>query len=109
MLRRRWSVYVHDGQMLHARTGVNSQKAHDICQHDKVSLAITPAYQDWQPIRGLSMAGAAALVDNADEAEQVADQTLFAFPSCAMSWGPARPRRGRASSSCASAQASFPC
>jgi hypothetical protein len=57
ILRRRRSVYVHDGQALYARTGVNSQKALNICQHDEVSLAITPAYQDWQHIRSLFMAG----------------------------------------------------
>ena len=72
--------YVHDGLTLYSCIGLNSQKAHNIRQHDKVSLAITPAYQDWQHIRGLSMAGTAALVDNADETEQVADLMLFRFP-----------------------------
>lgn len=72
--------YVHDDLTLYCCIGLNSQKAHNIRQHDKVSLAITPAYQDWQHIRGLSMAGTAALVDNASETEQVADLMLFRFP-----------------------------
>ena len=72
--------YVHEGLTLYCCIGLNSQKAHNIRQHDKVSLSITPAYQDWQHIRGLSMAGTATLVDNAGENEKVADLMLFRFP-----------------------------
>ncbi|MYM75362.1 pyridoxamine 5'-phosphate oxidase family protein, partial [Duganella sp. FT134W] len=51
--------YVHDGLTLYAGIGLNSQKAHNIRQNDKVSATITPPYADWRHIRGLSLAGTA--------------------------------------------------
>ena len=72
--------YVHDDLILYSCIGLGSQKAHNIRQHDKVSLTITPPYQDWDHIRGLSMAGNAILVHEADETEHVADLLLFHFP-----------------------------
>ncbi|MBE3024313.1 pyridoxamine 5'-phosphate oxidase family protein [Janthinobacterium sp. GW458P] len=70
---------MHDDLILYSCIGLGSQKAHSIRQHDKVSLAIPP-YQDWEHIRGLSMAGNAALVHDADKTEHVADLLLFHFP-----------------------------
>jgi nitroimidazol reductase NimA-like FMN-containing flavoprotein (pyridoxamine 5'-phosphate oxidase superfamily) len=72
--------YVHDGLILYAGIGLNSQKAHNIRQNDKVSATITPPYADWRHIRGLSLAGTAVLVGDADENAHAADLMLFRFP-----------------------------
>ncbi|MYM76326.1 pyridoxamine 5'-phosphate oxidase family protein, partial [Duganella sp. FT134W] len=63
-----------------AGIGLNSQKAHNIRQNDKVSATITPPYADWRHIRGLSLAGTAAVVGDADENAHAADLMLFRFP-----------------------------
>jgi len=72
--------FVHDGLTLYAGIGIDSQKAHNIRQHDKVSATITPPYADWREIRGLSLAGRAAMVGEPDENEHAADLMLFRFP-----------------------------
>lgn len=72
--------FVHDGLTLYAGIGLDSQKAHNIRQNDKVSATITPAYTDWRHIRGLSLAGVAAMVGDADENAHAADLMLFRFP-----------------------------
>lgn len=72
--------FVHDGLTLYAGIGIDSQKAHNIRQHDKVSATVTPPYADWRQIRGLSLAGRAAMVANPDENEHAADLMLFRFP-----------------------------
>ena len=72
--------FVHDDLTLYAGIGLDSQKAHNIRQHDKVSATVTPPYADWQHIRGLSLAGRAAIVADADETAHAADLMLFRFP-----------------------------
>jgi nitroimidazol reductase NimA-like FMN-containing flavoprotein (pyridoxamine 5'-phosphate oxidase superfamily) len=72
--------FVHDGLTLYAGIGLDSQKAHNIRQHDKVSATITPPYDDWRHIRGLSLAGRAEMVSGADENAHAADLMLFRFP-----------------------------
>ena len=48
--------------------------------NDKVSLTVTPPYTDWMHIRGLSMAGRAGIVDDADEMERVASLMTHRYP-----------------------------
>jgi len=72
--------FVNDGLTLYAGIGLDSQKAHNIRKNDKVSAAITPPYADWRHIRGLSLAGIAAIVGDADENAHAADLMLFRFP-----------------------------
>ncbi len=73
-------TYVNDGLTLYAGIGLDSQKAHNIRQNDKVSATITPSYTDWRHIRGLSLAGHAAIVAGAEETAHAADLMLFRFP-----------------------------
>jgi nitroimidazol reductase NimA-like FMN-containing flavoprotein (pyridoxamine 5'-phosphate oxidase superfamily) len=72
--------YVHDGLILYAGIGLDSQKAHNIRQDNRVSATVTPPYADWQHIRGLSLAGLATIVGDAGEAAHAADLMLFRFP-----------------------------
>jgi nitroimidazol reductase NimA-like FMN-containing flavoprotein (pyridoxamine 5'-phosphate oxidase superfamily) len=72
--------FVHDGLTLYAGIGLDSQKAHNIRQNDKVSATVTPPYADWGHIRGVSLAGHAAMVADADENAHAADLMLFRFP-----------------------------
>lgn len=72
--------YVHDGLTLYAGIGLDSQKAHNIRQNDKVSATVTPPYADWRNIRGLSLAGHAAIVSGVEETAHAADLMLFRFP-----------------------------
>lgn len=72
--------YVNDGLTLYAGIGLDSQKAHNIRQNDRVSATVTPPYGDWLQIRGLSLAGRAAIVSGADETAHAADLMLFRFP-----------------------------
>lgn len=72
--------FVHDDLTIYAGIGLASQKAHNIRQHNKVSATITPPYPDWQHIRGLSLAGTATMVGDAEESAHAADLMLFRFP-----------------------------
>lgn len=72
--------FVHDDLTLYAGIGLDSQKAHNIRQHNKVSATITPPYTDWQHIRALSLAGTATMVGDAEENAHAADLMLFRFP-----------------------------
>lgn len=72
--------YVNDGLTLYAGIGLDSQKAHNIRQNNKVSLTITPPYSDWNQITGLSMAATAAIVGDAAQAQHASDLMLLRFP-----------------------------
>ncbi|MYN18408.1 pyridoxamine 5'-phosphate oxidase family protein [Rugamonas sp. FT107W] len=72
--------FVHDDLTLYAGIGLDSQKAHNIRQNDKVSATITPAYPDWRHIRGLSLAGSASIVAGEEETAHAADLMRYRFP-----------------------------
>ena len=54
--------YVHDGLDIYFGCSTRSQKARNIARHNKVSATVTPAYTDWNSIRGLSIGGIAERV-----------------------------------------------
>lgn len=72
--------YAHDGLTLYIGISLDSQKAHNILHCNKVSLAVTPAYQDWNHIKGLSIGGIAEFVDAPDETRRVSECMLKRFP-----------------------------
>lgn len=72
--------YAHDGLTLYIGIGLDGQKAHNIRQNNKVSAAITPAYPDWNHIKGLSIGAIAQFVDDADELERASACMLKRFP-----------------------------
>ena len=72
--------YAHDGLTFYVGIGLDSQKAHNIRQNNKVSLTITPPYRDWSHIKGLSLAALAEFVKEADEMQLAADCMIRRFP-----------------------------
>ena len=72
--------YANDGLTLYVGIGIDSQKAHNIRHSDKVSLAITAPYTDWNAIQGLSMAGTAAIVAGEEETARASACMLRRFP-----------------------------
>ena len=68
-------TYVHDGLTLYFGCGPDSQKAHNIARHPKVSAVIDKPQADWNAIEGLSLGGIAAKVT--DPAEIARIGTLF--------------------------------
>ncbi len=76
-------AYVHDDLAIYFGTDPGSQKAGNIAAHDAVSLTITPAYDRWQDIEGLSMGGHAHLVTDPDELTRVNQLMLERFPQVA--------------------------
>ena len=72
--------YASDGLTLYVGIGLDSQKAHNIHQNNKVSLTINAPYQDWNHIQGLSMAGIAEIVSDAKEMAHASECMLKRFP-----------------------------
>ncbi|MCU6501670.1 pyridoxamine 5'-phosphate oxidase family protein [Rugamonas sp. A1-17] len=72
--------FAHDGLTIYIGVGLDSQKMRNIRHSDKVSLAITPPYTDWQHIRGLSLAGRAAVVVDDAELRHAAALMTGRFP-----------------------------
>lgn len=72
--------YANDGLTLYIGIGLDSQKAHNIQHSNKVSLTVTPAYQDWNHIKGLSIGGIAEFVTAPDETRRASECMLKRFP-----------------------------
>ena len=72
--------FVHDGLSIYIGVGLDSQKARNICYSDKVSVAVTPPYQDWRHIRGLSIAGRAVIVADGAEIQRASALMTQRFP-----------------------------
>ena len=75
--------YAHDGLTLYVGVGKASQKAENIRHNNKVSLTINTDYQDWNQIKGLSMAGLAEIVTDPGEIRHAADCMAKRFPQLA--------------------------
>lgn len=75
--------YAHDGLTLYVGVGKASQKAENIRHNNKVSLTINTDYQDWNQIKGLSMAGLAEIVVDPGEIRHAADCMVKRFPQLA--------------------------
>ena len=74
--------YANDGLTLFFGTARNSQKIKNIKRCDKVSMTINMAYNDWNQIRGLSMAATAhVLADESQENAHAMDRLLARFPT----------------------------
>tara|TARA_R110000796_G_scaffold115840_5_gene228042 strand:- start:11829 stop:12341 length:513 start_codon:yes stop_codon:yes gene_type:complete len=72
--------FVHDGLTLFIGVGSDSQKARNMRRDARVSLTITPPYQDWDHIQGLSMAAHAAEMTTQEESAEVIGLMLKRFP-----------------------------
>lgn len=72
--------FAADGLTIYVGVGSDSQKILNIRHCDKVSLAVTLPYEDWQHIRGLSLAGRASVVDDGAEILHAAALMAGRFP-----------------------------
>jgi nitroimidazol reductase NimA-like FMN-containing flavoprotein (pyridoxamine 5'-phosphate oxidase superfamily) len=72
--------YIHDDLILYFATGATSQKAGNIKLNNKVSVAIVDRAQDFYKLRGLSMSGTAARVQEKPRAEEFALRLFRRLP-----------------------------
>jgi general stress protein 26 len=72
--------YVNDGLIVYFVIGRDSQKYANIIRDPRVSVAIGNDYPQFLQIRGLSMAGRAAEVQDRDEIEHIADVMYRRYP-----------------------------
>ena len=55
--------FASDGLLLFAAIAIDSHKAHDIRQDGRVSLTVNAPFKNWKEIQGLSIDGAASMID----------------------------------------------
>jgi len=72
--------YVHDDLILYFATAATSQKAGNIKLNNKVSVAIVDPARDFHQLRGLSMSGTAARVQEKPRAEEFALRLFRKLP-----------------------------
>jgi pyridoxine/pyridoxamine 5'-phosphate oxidase len=72
--------YIHDDLVLYFATAATSQKAGNIKLNNKVSVAIVDRAQDFYKLRGLSMPGTAASVQEKQRAEEFALRLFRRLP-----------------------------
>jgi general stress protein 26 len=72
--------YIHDDLILYFATAATSQKAGNIKVNNKVSVAIVDQAQDFYELRGLSLSGTAARVQESQRAEEFALRLFRRFP-----------------------------
>src|SRR5471030_669315 len=84
--------YANDGLTLFFGTARTSQKIKNILRCSKVSLTINMAYNDWEQIRGLSMAATAhILADDSPERARAMARLLERFQTARDMSPPAEP------------------
>jgi general stress protein 26 len=84
--------YASDGLTLFFGTARTSQKIKNILRCSKVALTINMAYNDWEQIRGLSMAATAHILgDDSPERAYAMDRLLARFPTAWDMSPPAEP------------------
>ncbi len=72
--------YVNDGLRIYVMTFPQAQKVRNIERDPRVSLTIDSDEQDWNKIRGLSMAAMAEVVSEPDEVEHATQLMVAKFP-----------------------------
>lgn len=72
--------YVNDGLQIYVMTFPQAQKVRNIEHDPRVSLTIDSAEEDWNKIKGLSMAAMAEVVSAPEESEHVTRLMLEKFP-----------------------------
>jgi nitroimidazol reductase NimA-like FMN-containing flavoprotein (pyridoxamine 5'-phosphate oxidase superfamily) len=83
-IRKRTTVsYVSDGLVIYFGSAAQSQKAKNIARNNKVSLTINLPYTSWDDIRGLSIGGSAAAIQDSQEMERVGQLMFKKFPQVA--------------------------
>lgn len=75
--------YANDGMTIYVGIGKDSQKANNIRHCNKVSLTINADYQDWNHIKGLSMAAIAEILEDPEEIKRGAACMIRRYPQVA--------------------------
>jgi hypothetical protein len=75
--------YAHDGLTIIFGTDANSQKVKNIHHCNKVSLTINSEYEDWEHIKGVSMAATAQILTRPAEVKRAAACLMKRFPEAA--------------------------
>jgi len=73
-------TYANDGLTIYFCTAPDSQKIKNIRDSNKVSLTIDKDYEDWNKIKGLSMAATAEIITNPDEIKKAMNCLVKKFP-----------------------------
>ena len=73
-------TYANDGLTIYSSTAQDSQKVKNIKNCNKVSLTIDKDYEDWNKVKGLSMAATAELLTNPDEIKKAMNCLVKKFP-----------------------------
>jgi PPOX class probable F420-dependent enzyme len=73
-------TYANDGLTIYFSTAQNSQKVKNIKNSNKVSLTIDRDYEDWNKIKGLSMAATAEILTDPDEIKKGMNCLVKKFP-----------------------------
>lgn len=73
-------TYANDDLTLYFSTAQDSQKIKNIKNSNKVSLTIDKDYEDWNKIRGLSMAATAEILTTPDEIKKAMNRLVKKFP-----------------------------
>jgi len=76
-------VYASEGLTLYFACDLESQKARNIARSPKVSLTINHDYEDWNEIRGLSLAGLAELLTGRADRRRAWRALAAKFPAMA--------------------------
>ena len=84
--------YIHDDLILYFATGATSQKAGNIKLNNKVSVAIVDRAQDFYKLRGLSMSGTAARVQEKEKDRRIGRATISQAPAIQSSWSQKIPK-----------------
>lgn len=75
--------YVNDGMAIYFGTWSQSQKAQNIARDDRVSVAITDPYKNWNDIKGVSIGGRARKLSDPAELARVGAIMMKKFPQIA--------------------------
>ncbi len=75
--------YVNDGLLIYVMTFPQAQKVRNIERDPRVSLTIDHVEEDWNRIKGLSMAAMAEKVSAPEETQHVSQLMLVKFPQIA--------------------------
>jgi len=73
-------TYANDGLTIYFSTAQDSRKIKNIKNSNKVSLTIDKDYEDWNKIKGLSMAATAEIPTNPDEIKTAMNCLVKKFP-----------------------------
>ena len=74
-------TYANDGLTIYFSTDAKSQKVKNLQSCNKVSLTLDREYEDWNKIKGFSMAATAEVLTNPDAIQKAMGCLMEKFPA----------------------------